>query len=340
MKGTTRLWRACGCLVGALMLACAATGIFLFSPIWVDSLPPLEIVFQVGPNEPRGSTEIGFTDSDGTRIEYLQTRSGSLLPAWSPLGDAIAYRWGPARGYNSYDQGQVWIKKPVGRYFLVTKDCTRRTWGTGRIRWTTDGRSLLTIVFAEDGKRDFIALIDPSRCKVSRVLVESAAGEDLLDPDLSVSGELAFVTRRKVEDHGETIVVIDPHTSDRRAIAQGISPAWSPDGQWLAYTALDGIYLIQRDGTGRRRLLDWSAYWPQPWAWYRHGYYGPEGWPARPEWSPDGKWIVYHRLIGQAGTEQRFAIFKLNVETGEEMKIVDSGINPHWRWNVVATPLE
>ena len=145
------------------------------------------------------------------------------------------------------------------------------------------------------------------------------------------------------EKHGETIFVMNLQTGDKQVIAEGINPAWSPDGEWLAYTALDGIYLVRRNGTERRQLLDWSAYWPEPWAWYHWHvddlYYQPQGWPARPEWSPDGKWIVYHRPVGQSGGEQKFAIFKLNVETGEEVKIVDDGINPHWRWgsSVAAT---
>ena len=327
--------RACGFIAGALVLACAVAGIIFLVSINVRPLPSLEIIFQVAPVPLRDGVDAGVTNSDGTRVEYLELRSGlPFLPAWSPGGNAIAYRWGPANdGAATYDQGLIEFRKARGWYYSTTRDCTRRTWGWGRIRWTPNGDGVLTAVFTEDGKHTLIVLINPSSCQISQILAQSSDGEDLFDPDLSVSGQLAFTSRPRVALHGETIVVMNLQTREKQVIAEGISPAWSPDGEWLAFTALDGIWLMRADGADRRQVVDWTAYWPEPWTWRWDGYYDPEGWPARPEWSPDGKWIVYHRLVGQANGQQKFAIFKMNVETGEEVKVVDDGINPHWRWD-------
>ncbi|HMB23559.1 MAG TPA: hypothetical protein VKP08_12035 [Anaerolineales bacterium] len=55
-------------------------------------------------------------------------------------------------------------------------------------------------------------------------------------------------------------------------------------------------------------------------------------------WSPDGKWLVYHKWVGtdyNTGTDPSSnAIYKLNIKTGEEIKILDGGIYPYWRWSV------
>ncbi len=49
-------------------------------------------------------------------------------------------------------------------------------------------------------------------------------------------------------------------------------PAWSPDGQWIAYTHFRSIYLIRPDGTDNT-------------LWHEGG--------EMPEWSPDGLWIAF-----------------------------------------------
>lgn len=158
----------------------------------------------------------------------------------------------------------------------------------------------------------------------------------MLSPDAS---KLAFVSTR--DTHKANVWLLDLKTRQltnltTRPGIQGDStkpdaflrPAWSPDGQWIAFSSDRntewlghghgsgwehvqelGIYVVRTDGTALRRL-------------------SPPGICAgSPKWSPDGKRVVFYEIpveqtwdarlrpgIGPAATSQ---IISVNVATGE-----------------------
>jgi Tol biopolymer transport system component len=92
--------------------------------------------------------------------------------------------------------------------------------------------------------------------------------------------------RRIAFYRGGMIHVIDADGSDERSLRQGGNPAWAPDGTRIVFNTGfnrdDGIFVINADGSGLRRLIRRDFANP-----------GSADWTGWPEWSPDGRQISF-----------------------------------------------
>jgi Tol biopolymer transport system component len=103
-----------------------------------------------------------------------------------------------------------------------------------------------------------------------------AGGLNEIFPAWSPDGKrIAFETTTDVYVGFRRVYVIDADCSDKTFLAktpatpQGnfATPSWSPDGKKIAFTANDGIHVINVDGTGETQLTEnlgtheWSPTW-------------------------------------------------------------------------------
>lgn len=147
---------------------------------------------------------------------------------------------------------------------------------------------------------------------------------------------IAYTSRPSSDPGDDRFIVIREMSGESQwTIGIGDYPVWSRNSQWLAYVGTDGIYTYNvLEKLEPRQVISYPNLFDKR----DRTYTARDYWEIPPEvsWSPDGKWLVYHKWHGTdpyiAGDPKYNAIYKLNIETGEEIKIIDGGMYPYWRW--------
>lgn len=182
-----------------------------------------------------------------------------VLPQWSPAGDAIAFMStrGVERGEFGPFPGHIYIKQVKGGEMRRVTE-TPLSSSLGPSDWSPDGSRLL-LARTMEGSLDVFSL-EIETGKETR-LTRDPANE--YSASYSSNGlQIAFHT----EIEGESqIVIMNADGSGRRQLTRGPGfryyPRWSPDDQWLIYTASeDGkryhVRAIASAGGAEQTLLD------------------------------------------------------------------------------------
>lgn len=254
--------------------------------------------------------------SDSGTESVPRENSNDINPMW--VGDRIYFlsdRSGPMTLF-SYDTAGKKVEQVIAP-------------GGGDIKWASAAPGV--IVYEQLGS---LHKLDLATRKTEEIKVEVDSDLPAIKPhfirgsreivnfDISPSG-----VRAVFETHGE-IVTVPAQKGDIRNLTNTVgvaerSPAWSPDGRWIAYFSDEGgeyaLYLRSQDGAETKKI----------------GLGNPPSFFYQPVWSPDSKKIAY--------TDKRLNLWFVDVAKGEPVKVASDyyeapfhTIDPSWspdsRW--------
>ncbi len=104
---------------------------------------------------------------------------------------------------------------------------------------------------------------------------------------------------------GLYIINADGQGLSQLTFGKELNPRWSPDGERILYLASGAIYVMNKDGSGRVKILDSGSY---------------------PVWSPDGERIAYSRI--QYPTT--YEIYVINADGANPVCVSYDGAYPAW----------
>ena len=238
----------------------------------------------------RWTSDLWMTSWDGaTTLQLTRTADESEhTPRWRPDGQALAFI--SSRDSDEDDElgDQLWL---LDRRGGEAERITEFKGGIDDYAWSPDGTRMVLVI----SDRDTVETLDALR----DVPQDSTWPEDTPPPlviDRFYFKEDYTGYVRKVRSH---LYLFDVATRSLQPLTAGgfdeVLPAWSPDGKRIAFVS-------KRVGADPDRGDNWDIYvmdaTPGATARAITTFTGPDldpDWGEAPEWSADGRTILYHR---------------------------------------------
>ena len=189
------------------------------------------------------------TDTSHPPVEVGTNHGYFAYPSLSPRGDLVA--WGFAREWQS---GRATHRARCVLGLLSLHDQA----------WTLHGDfdDIKPTTFSPDGSQVAFAAVQQDQSVLvifdvathTMTTVPSAQGTPTTSMSWSPDAKHLAVETTRGGAKNLSVAILDLESGSVRPLAEGVKPAWSPNGEWIAYFDPDGAkcLVVHPDGTGSK----------------------------------------------------------------------------------------